>query len=100
MIGYEIDQPDTTGHRELKLNGGIIGWIKMDEWPEAEKWVVELLEHLNFIAQGGMEALYETKAWAETHHRKCEDMCGAECVPSEDEVRRFQESNHKTWEEE
>tara|TARA_R100000988_G_scaffold66286_2_gene33719 strand:- start:2014 stop:2322 length:309 start_codon:yes stop_codon:yes gene_type:complete len=99
-LPYVIDEPDKQGDRELRLEGGIVGWIKMDEWPGAQKWVEELLDHLNFIAQGGMESLYETKAWAETHHRKCEDICGAECVPSEDEVKRFQESNHQTWEEE
>lgn len=99
-LPYVIDEPDKQGDRELRLEGGIVGWIKMDEWPGAQKWVEELLDHLNFIAQGGMESLYETKAWAEAHHTKCEDICGAECVPSEDEVKIFQESNHeiRPWE--
>mgnify|MGYP003117274704 FL=1 len=47
MIGYEIDQPDTTGHRELRLDGGIVCWIKMDDqWDGAEKRVEEFVRML------------------------------------------------------
>ena len=45
-----------------------------------------------------VKRLRETKRWYDCHHTKCEDIHGAECVPSEEEVERF----HKTgdWEEE
>ena len=100
-LPYVIDEPDKTGHRELRLQGGIVGWIQMDtHWEGSDRWIDELMHLLNFVAQGGMNALKVTKGWAEAHHTKCEDICGAECVPSEDEVRIFQESNHeiRPWE--
>ena len=42
--------------------------------------------------------LREVERWAQAHHAKCEDGCGAACVPSEEEVERFHETGD--WEEE
>ena len=42
--------------------------------------------------------LRERRRWADTHHNKCEDIHGAECVPSEEEVERFDKTGD--WEEE
>ncbi|MHA1662944.1 MAG: hypothetical protein ACTSWQ_02095 [Candidatus Thorarchaeota archaeon] len=42
--------------------------------------------------------LRERRRWADTHHAKCEDCCGAMCVPSEEEVERFDKTGD--WEEE
>ena len=42
--------------------------------------------------------LRERRRWADTHHIKCEDIHGAECVPSEEEVERFDKAGD--WEEE
>jgi|TARA_Y100000004_G_scaffold151859_1_gene174742 hypothetical protein len=95
---YELDPPDRTGHRELRLDGGIVCWIQMDDnWDGAEAWLAKLLTMLRRYP-----VLEESNDWYETHHAKCEDICGAECVPSEDEVSIFQESNHeiKPWREE
>ena len=97
MNHYEIDPPDRTGHRELRRDGGIICWIQMDDqWAGAEAWVQSLITILNSYTM-----LADSHEWYATHHAKCEDICGAECVPSEDEVRIFQESNHeiKPWRE-
>ena len=68
-----------------------------DQWAGAEAWVQSLITMLNSYTM-----LADSHEWYATHHAKCEDICGAECVPSEDEVRIFQESNHeiKPWREE
>tara|TARA_R100001509_G_scaffold8217_1_gene4672 strand:- start:61 stop:357 length:297 start_codon:yes stop_codon:yes gene_type:complete len=97
MNSYEIDPPDKSGHRELRGDGGIVCWIQMDDqWAGAEAWVQSLITILNSYTM-----LADSHEWYATHHAKCEDICGAECVPSEDEVRIFQESNHeiKPWRE-
>ena len=32
----EMDEPDNTGHMEMLCNGGIIGWLKMGNYPSAD----------------------------------------------------------------
>ena len=58
--------------------------IKNDKNPARYGWKTMLLD---LIEENKM--LRETKDWYDTHHRKCEDICGAECVPSEKEVEKF-----------
>jgi hypothetical protein len=43
--------------------------------------IPELLEEL--------KRLQEVERWAQTHHAKCEEVHGAECVPSEAEVELY-----------
>jgi len=45
-----------------------------------------------------IELAKEAKRWNDCHHAKCEDIHGAECVPSEDEVDRYAKTGQ--WQEE
>ena len=46
----------------------------------------------------GLKHAKEAKRWNDCHHAKCEDIHGAECVPSEDEVDRYAKTGQ--WQEE
>ena len=62
---------------------------------ECEIEVVEQKQTIDWLRKE-VERLSEIQRWYDCHHAKCEDIHGAECVPSEEEVERY----HKTgdWE--
>lgn len=59
--------------------------------------VISLLIHAGEL-QADMLAevkrLREVQRWYDCHHTKCEDIHGAECVPSEVEVERYDKTGH------
>jgi len=103
---FVMDEPDREGFRELREvddeGEGIVGWILIDEQmpnPKREKYANLLLNALNNHERlMAAERLgKETSRWYAAHHAKCEDIHGAECVPSEEEVNQYDATNHETW---